>query len=513
MSVLNNLEPERVFYYFEEICKIPHGSYNLQKISDFLVQFAKDHNLEWYQDAYLNVIINKVASPGYESEPVIMIQGHMDMVAVQDKESTLDLQKQGLILQKDDSYIWAEHTSLGGDDGIAVAYALAILESDTIKHPPIQAIFTTNEEVGMDGAIGLDPVLLRGSRMLNIDSEEEGILTVGCAGGTKILSHLPVQRETLDDSGLCYEIAVGGLQGGHSGTMIHLGRANGNVVLGRLLNHIWSICPFHICLLEGGEKSNAIPLAAKAVVQFDIAQDDAPQIIQKIKQEIAAYENALKKEFFGKDEGIFITFQPCDFKAVFMEAQAGQKEAQAGQMEPSANKLIRSALTLESGLQCIKMLLLQPDGVIARSGSVEGLVETSLNLGIMKLEEDFCTTYEVRSSLKHAKTDLTKKVIMLAQTLGASCEILGDYPSWEFNSDSVLQGKMVSIYQQMFGCKPVVNVIHAGLECGVFAEKIEGFDAVSFGPNILDIHTTNERLDIASVKRVWDYLIQILETK
>lgn len=500
MRKLEGLEPYKVFHFFEEICNIPHGSYDIDRISDYLYQFAKARNLDCIQDEYKNVIINAPATEGYENEPAVIIQGHMDMVAVKDADSDIDLSQDGLRLCHDADYIWAEGTSLGGDDGIAVAYALAILDSPEIVHPKLQVILTVNEEVGMDGAIGISSEIIYGKRMLNIDSEEEGIFTVGCAGGTKLVSKLPINY-VIDDSvqdGLSLNLSVEGLQGGHSGTMIHLGRCNANIILARWIYELSEKLKsfdlsLSLCNINGGEKSNAIPAYSNAevcIISHNENIIDNDECLKRVKDITEEFERVLKSEYSGKDDDLRLNIANTE-KVPYMD-------------EISTNK-------------CIQILLMQPDGVQNRNAYMTELVETSLNLGIMKttrgVADYFETTYELRSSVKSSMSALKNKVMLIAKMMGCELQILGEYPEWEFRKDSLLQKKMVEVYEKMYGGKPVIDIIHAGLECGVFSEKIAGLDAVSFGPNILDIHTTKEKLDIASTKRVWEYLLELLATK
>lgn len=494
---LSALNPGKVFHFFEEICSIPHGSYHIEQISDYLAEFARKRNLKYVQDSYKNVIIYKPATIGYEAEETLIIQGHMDMVAVKEADCDLDLRKDGLRLAYDRDYLWAEGTSLGGDDGIAVAYALAILDSEDISHPALEAVFTVNEEVGMDGAIGLDASLLNGKRMLNIDSEEEGILTVGCAGGTKLRSRLPVRVK--EQTGDLLRIEVNGLGGGHSGVMIHLGRANACILLARLL---WDIMAevkpdgiqIYLSKISGGEKSNAIPTSATAeVILTENGKAVSEEAKQKIMKFINKHEAMMAKEYDGKE------------KEVHYEAS----------FQPGISCLCADEASTKD---CIRMLIMQPDGVISKNAYLEKLVETSLNMGIMELslEHDnqyFTTTYELRSSMQSSMSALCSKVKMIAESLGANCDVQGEYPQWEYRKDSPLQEKMICVYREKYGKEPVIDIIHAGLECGVFASKIKELDAVSFGPNILDIHTTKEKLDIASTERVWEFLLALLAKK
>lgn len=476
MRKLENLNPERVFFYFEEICNIPHGSYNIDRISDYLVSFAKEHDLKYIQDSAKNVIIYKDASKGYEDKEAVIIQGHMDMVAVQTKDSHIDMTNEGLELLHDEDYVWADKTTLGADDGIAVAYALAILESDSLKHPKLEVVITTNEEVGMDGALALDASLLEGKMVLNIDSEEEGILTVGCAGGIKLESSYKVTREQF--SGKAYCIKVSGLNGGHSGTMIHLQRANANVIIGRILNEIWAQNDIRIVSLCGGEKGNAIPNSSEVVIVTE-----SNEICDVIEQ----FSKIIRDEYKANDSGIKIECVKLD-------------------------KCDSDALTKIDSRKCIDIIIAPPDGVIGYSNEISSLVETSLNMGVMRLSQDeLYTLYELRSCKKSKMNELKNKLEIILESIGAVTTISSAYPEWEYKSDSKLLVKMKNVYHSLYGKDPEVNIIHAGLECGILSEKIDGFDGVSFGPDILDIHTPMEKLDIKSTERVWQFVIKILE--
>lgn len=478
MRVLENLAPKRVFYYMEELCQYPHGSYNVDQISDYLVGFAKEHGLRYVQDDCKNVIMYKPATPGYEDSEPIIIQGHMDMVAVKTVGCTKNLETEGLDVRTDGEYVWAEQTSLGGDDGIAVAYALAILESDEYEHPALEVVITTNEEVGMEGAIGLDASLLTGHKMLNIDSEEEGVLTVGCAGGRQVLADLPVQREVI--SGTKIDITVEGLIGGHSGVMISKQRANANVVMARILRAIEKETPIQLKTLQGGEKGNAIPKSCHATI---VTKGDPAAVVKCIRaaQAIQASEYAIQ----DPDLDVQVLVSECHEKPV---------------------------LTVADTTRCIDLILAEPDGVIGYSTAVPGLVETSLNLGVLELSEDYLHLHhELRSAVGSRCDELVERVCVIARCMGATTKLGSSYPAWEYNRESKLVGVMKSIFTEQYGYEPKVEIIHAGLECSVFAKKIPGFDAVSFGPNILSIHSTDEKLDVMSVQRTWKYLLEILK--
>jgi len=478
---LNDLQPKEVFRYFYEICRIPHGSYNIDAISDYLVAFAKERNLEVVQDELKNVIIKKPATEGYEKEETLILQGHMDMVAVKDAEADIDLEKEPLRLNFKDGCLYAEGTSLGADDGIAIAYALAILDSDTIKHPALEVVITVNEEVGMDGAIGIDLSDLKGTRLLNIDSEEEGVLLTSCAGGMRVHAVLPVNKVPLE--GTCVEITLSGLKGGHSGAEIHHGRANANHTMGRILAELSKKAAFNIMQISGGEKDNAIPLYAEAVLA--IKNPD----MALMKAELESLEAMLNNEYAGKEENILITLR---------KLESGEAEM----VDAASTKSI------------YEYLCAVPDGVIAMSGLNPGFVETSLNLGVLKLTEaGLEADYALRSSIEQSKFFLRDRVDMITRAFGGFCEFSGDYPGWEYKAVSTLRDKMIRVYEECYGSSPEVTAIHAGLECGILLEKKKDLDCISFGPDIYDIHTTKERMPVYSVKRTWEYLLAVLAEK
>ena len=477
MSILGHLEPANVFRFFEEICNIPHGSGNIDKISDYLVDFAKERNLEYYQDEIKNVIIIKEATEGYENKEPIMLQGHMDMVAVKKPESPIDMTTEGLKLVVDGDIIYAQDTSLGGDDGIAVAYELALLDAADISHPRIECIFTVDEEVGLNGAAAIDLSVCKAKRMLNLDSEEEGIFLTGCAGGMRVDCSLPIRRE-MKDGALC-EVYIGGLTGGHSGAEIHKGRANSNTLMGRFLVHAGKKVAMNIVSMEGGLADNAIPRETKMQV---VVSD-----VETLNAEVSAFDKILKTEYATKDSGIFA-------KVVVKEV---------GSFE---------AVTEEDTKKTGSLIFLLPGGVQAMSGDVEGLVETSLNMGQLSMKKDQINLgFSVRSSIESAKYMLVEKLYALTESYGGSCKSTGDYPGWAYRVDSPLRDSMEKIYTEMFGKAPKIEAIHAGLECGFFLGKIPELDCVSIGPDMKDIHTTEETMSISSVKRTWEFILKILE--
>ena len=481
MGVLSNLEPQNVFHFFEEITKIPHGSGNVGQISDYLVKFARDRGLCCIQDELKNIIIVKEAVPGYEDEPIVILQGHMDMVAVKKPDCDIDMAKEGLRIAVRGDEIYAEGTSLGGDDGIAVAYALALLDSDTIKHPRLEVIVTVDEEVGMDGARGIDLSMLTGNRMVNLDSEDEGIFLTSCAGGARVKGKLPLSEA--QRQGVAVEVTVGGLLGGHSGGEIHKERGNSNCLMGRLLYRLAETFDIGISRLQGGLADNAIPRETKAVLVVE--ERDKEAILDVVK----TVEGEIRAELSSKDPGAFLA---------------------AGEGRPGS----WLCTTAEDTAKAAAWLIALPNGVQAMSADMHGLVETSLNLGILSYEDgSLLADFSVRSSVESAKQALIDRLCAVIGLAGGSFSVSGDYPGWKYRKDSPLREKMTALYEKMYGKAPKVEAIHAGLECGILGSKIADLDCVSMGPDMKDIHTTEETLSISSTGRVWEFLVRLLEEK
>lgn len=483
MGVLSGLEPNRVFTYFEEITQIPHGSGNIEEISNYLVDFARERGLECIQDEVGNVIIIKDATSGYEQEPAVILQGHMDMVAVHKPELDIDMTREPLKVAIEGDRIYAEGTSLGGDDGIAVAYGLALLDDNTLQHPRLEVVITVDEEVGMDGARAIDLSMLQGHRLLNLDSEEEGIFLTSCAGGARINCTLDLEDECQPMTGIQYELTIGGLQGGHSGAEIHKERGNSNMLMARLLQKLSGSVKLGLCSCQGGLADNAIPRVTTAHILVEEADEE------RLKQLAEEYGAALRQELATKDPQVTVT------AAVLNTVRA----------ECLTGKALQKAVNYLYGL---------PWGVQAMSADVPGLVETSLNPGILTVDGGrVMVEFSVRSCIESSKQALLDKVQALTSLAGGRCEVTGDYPGWAYRVDSPLRNKMLALYERMYGQKPRVEAIHAGLECGILAAKIEDLDCISFGPNMYDIHTTEETLSISSTRRVWDYLVQLLALK
>ncbi len=476
VNKLSGIAPENVFGYFEKLCSIPHGSGNTKMISDYLVSFAKEQGLQYIQDSLNNVIIFAPGTAGYEDHAPVIIQGHMDMVCEKDEDCPIQMESEGLDVSHDGNWVFAKGTTLGGDNGIAVAYAMALLADKTIPHPPLEVVVTVDEETGMYGAAGIDLSMLRGRTLINVDSEDEGIFTVSCAGGARGTITLPVSRRAV--YGPCIKLTVEGLQGGHSGVEIHKNRANANKVMGELLERVQKLMPLCITGLSGGAKDNAIPRSCQVSL---VAMGMHLERINAITEEL---QNEIRSQYDEPDAVI----------------RGDDVDALGG-----------NALSTEDTAKVIALLQAVPNGVRAWSQDIPGLVQTSLNLGVAGLDDTLHLTFAVRSSVNSEKRDLLDSLKAIAESFGAAYSETGDYPAWEYKKDSHLRDTMVAVYEDMFGKKPEVVAIHAGLECGLLSEKLPGLDCVSIGPDMEDIHTSRERLNIASTERTWNFLLALLE--
>ena len=474
-----NLQPAKVFHYFGEIASIPHGSRNTKAISDYLVSFAVEHGLEHYQDESNNVVIIQEASEDYENAEPVIIQGHMDMVCEKEGDRVIDVAKEGLDLYVEGDFLKARGTTLGGDDGIAVAYALAIMDSPEIVHPRLEVVITVDEEIGMLGATAIDLSMLKGHKMLNLDSDDEGHFLTSCAGGMTVETSIPISYMTAE--GLTVDLKVAGLEGGHSGSEINKEHANANLVMGRVLKRIMDEMQFGLVSLAGGLKDNAIPRECAAGLLIDKADQE---LLEKV---IADFSRILKNEYSVSDPGI------C------LDLSFGRAEE-------------KEVLAVSSLTRVICYLRNVPNGIQNMSRVIPGLVETSLNAGILKLSNDALhVTTSVRSSVSTRKEDLRDKLEFLAEFLGGEIEVSGDYPAWEYVTKSDVRDTISAIYEELFKEEPVFEAIHAGLECGILSGKIENLDCVSFGPNNYDIHTPKERLSISSTEKIWKLLVEFLK--
>ena len=459
-----------VIRHFESISKIPHGSGNTQAIADYLVSFAKERGLDFYRDGADNVVIRKPATRGYEDRPAVIFQGHLDMVEARTDDCTVDMKTEGLELYRDGDFLRARGTTLGGDDGVALAYAMEVLDDDSIEHPDFEAVFTSDEEIGLIGAVALAPEAVKGRLLINIDSDAEGVFTVGCAGGVRSDISLPVERRECDES--VYALSVSGFRGGHSGVEIDKGRENAIKALATMLG---AVPDLKILDISGGNADNAIPRSAQCRFASSL---DLATLERLFGERLKAY----------KDK---------------------EPEAAIAVAESTKDK---APLTLNCSLGLVELLMALPSGVVAMSADIQGLVETSLNMGILELGDSRAEiSFSVRSAKGAEKEKLCRTLAAISAKYGADYSERGVYPAWEYRADSHLRDVMQGVYEEMYGRRPEVIIIHAGLECGIFSEKLEGLDCVSIGPDNFDIHTTEERLSLSSMSRVWEFLKAVLK--
>ncbi len=471
-----NLSPSsnRVFQYFEEISAVPRGSGDRIKIADYCERFAESFGLKYVRDREENIIIYKNGTKGNENAEPIILQGHLDIVCQCTEDCKIDFLNDPLDIYRDGDYIKARGTTLGADNGIAVSYILAILASDEISHPPIEAVFTADEEIGLLGANALDTSLLKAKRMINLDSESDDILTVSCAGGEDVVIKLPLSRKTAEG----YEITLGfkGLTGGHSGVEINKGRINADILLMNTLKQLDENCAFELISVSGGSKPNAIPQSALAIISTN---------------DLNEFALALDKIDFSA-----IKQKEPDFYLELTEGEMGE----------------RICLDNQTKEKLLGLLNRTPNGVMKMSEEIEGLVETSLNLGILSTEKDeIIAHFALRSNKEAALKALQEEVADIASDFGAYNETFGFYPPWEYKADSPLRELYKKCYKEKFGKDIKVEAIHAGLECAVFAGTIKNLDCISVGPDMQDVHTPNEKLNIPSAIRTFELLLKVLE--
>lgn len=473
---LSGLKPQAVFAYFEKLCSIPHGSGNTKQLSDYLVSFSKEHNLRYVQDPMNNVIIFGAGTCGYEDHEPVIIQGHMDMVCEKDADCPIDMENDGLDITHDGEFVFAKGTTLGGDDGIAIAYGLALLADASIPRPPIELVCTVDEETTMLGAETIDLSCLKGRRMLNIDSGREGCIIVSCAGGARADITVPVKRRAV--YGPCVRLSVEGLQGGHSGSDIHRNRANANKVMGEFLRRVQELMPICITKLKGGNKSNAITRSCEATLvalgmHIERINDIARQLQDEIREQ---------------------------YDEPYVVVRGDDVEALGG-----------NALTTECTANVISLLNAIPFGVLKWADEANSQTQTSMNMGILDLQEDLHIVASARSSVNAEKTQLMEKVRSIVEEHGGKYELTWQCSAWEFKKDSPLQDTMKRVYKDMYKKEPQIKTIHGILECGTLCGKLPDLDCVSIGPNMHDLHTSRETLEIASVKRTWDFLLEVLK--
>lgn len=469
-------EPENVLAFFAEYCKIPHASRHTGAAKDYCLHVARSAGLAASDDAAGNVLIRVPATPGYEEHPTVILQGHLDMVSAREEGCPTDPETDGVVLLRDGDWLRARGTTLGGDDGIAVAMFLAIATDPAVAHPPLEILLTNDEEVGMLGAEAFDTAQLHGRLLLNVDSDAEGILTAGCAGGSTLICSHPVCREMR--KGRAYTLTLSGLSGGHSGTMIGEGRLNANHALASFVAGLCDRLPVALLSLAGGEKDNAIPAAATCRFLSDAGDE--------ILRAVQAWEAGLKEQYGTREPGLAVTLVAGD-------------------------AVTADALTPSAAHAWLSFLAAAPNGVQVMHPTLPGAVEASLNLGVISTAEDRLTaTYLVRSSRLATRETVVDAVLQAAAASGVAVVREGDYPPWEYKAVSPLRERMCALYSRMFGSEAKVEVIHAGLECAVFSSRLPDLDAISLGPDMPDIHTPRERVSVSSVARVYQYLLALL---
>lgn len=477
MAVLEHTEPVEVFHFFEEISRIPRGTYHTKEVSDYCVNFAKERGLSVIQDQWNNVIIKKPGTKGYEDSEPVIIQGHLDMVCEKTADSDHDFLKDPLELMVEDGFVRAKDTTLGADDGIAIAFALAVLDSSTLEHPPVEAVFTVDEEVGMDGAANIDLSVLKGTMLINLDSEDDDTLIAGCAGGFRFSCEIPVRKMQVQGAGLQIEIC--GLKGGHSGVEIDRQRGNANKLAGRLLYHLGRQQSFHLGEISGGARDNVIPSVGRMMLVTEEPQKTV-QALQDIK-------TVWRKEFGDDEPGLDIRVTELEDKEYTVFTEESQKKITG-------------------------FLVNCPNGVYEYSRSLKGLVETSDNLGVVE-EKEHSVRFMVlvRSGVGTKMEELKERLICLADMAGAVWNVDSEYPAWTYKEHSRIRPVTADAFEEVFGVHPEITTIHAGLECGLLSGKKPELDCISFGPNMLDIHSFHERLEIASTQKIWNVLKLILK--
>ncbi|MDY0234928.1 MAG: aminoacyl-histidine dipeptidase [Gudongella sp.] len=476
MLDIEQIQPKKVFKWFHSLNQIPRCSGYEKQVSDFLVNFAKERDLEVYQDKALNVIIKKPGTQGYENLDAIIIQGHMDMVCVKGKNSQHDFTKDPIEMILEGDFLRANDTTLGADDGIAVAFGLAILDSDDLKHPPLEVLITTSEETGMDGVHALENTHLQGKTLLNIDSEEEGIFLVSCAGGGTKITKFKILKEEANKEAL--EIKISGLKGGHSGMEIIKQRGNAIKFMGRVLDTVRRSVDITLTEISGGSKHNAIPnLAVASFITGDI--NESKKIIEEFTEK-------LKEEYRVEEPNL--TIEVSDIK-------------------------VERTYSNELSESLIDYIMMVPDGVMYMSQDIKGLVQTSLNNAIIEEKDGFI---EIVASVRSASSSSLREVLnileIVAKRTGSKIEEVGNYPAWQYEENSKIREKALEVYKELFNKEPEVSAIHAGLECGLLKEILPDTDMISFGPNLFDVHTEKEHISISSGERVWKFLVALLES-
>lgn len=478
---ITDLKPKLIWECFDEITKVPRPTHHLDKMKEFLIDWADRHNISVATDEVGNVVMRKAATPGHENAPTIILQGHQDMVAEKLPTSKHDFMTDPIETIVDGEWVRANGTTLGADNGMGCAAAMAVLIDDTLEHGPIECLFTVDEEQGLIGANGLQPGFVTGEILLNLDSEEMGQLVIGCAGGKVTEAKLPYSKVPAPDGLIYYKVSLGGLKGGHSGMEINLGRANANQQLARFLFNLTQEMAIQLAEIDGGGLANAIPRDAHAVV--GLTADN----VAKLKEKAEEYNALLHSEFAGIEDPSF-------------------------QFVVEQTDVCENVIDRKAAYDLIKAVFACPNGVQGMSHAIEGLVETSCNLASVKMRE---TTIDItvhqRSSVDSRRDEIADRIKALFTLIG--CEVTFDdaYVGWAPNPDSKVLKVAVESYRDIFHAEPKVEALHAGLECGLFLEKMPALDMVSFGPTLKDIHSPGEKANIKSVEEFWQLLTEILK--
>ena len=476
--ILENYNPGEVLTHFEAISQIPRGSGNEKAVSDYIAQFASDLGHRVVQDPLNNLVIFKNPTAGYENNPPIILQAHLDMVCEKNVDTTHDFLTDPIHLYVDGDFIKAKGTTLGADNGLGVAMCMALLQATDIPHPPLEIILTVEEETGMAGAMGLDYSLLQGKRMVNLDNSNDSKFVMGCAAGATVACTMPVEWVAVDADKTALTITVGGLIGGHSGSDIAKERGNAICILGQVLSTIHSQIPVGIANIAGGMKVNAIPREATATITIPKNQTSAVASI------LEACQNDLAIQFRATDPGLTISSQA-----------------------DSVGKVLTGGL----GEHVIALLTLFPNGVHSRSMEIPGLVNASCNLGVAETTHEH---FKILAMPRGAATLYLRQVERVVKSLGALLGAAVDFtersPAWPYNPNSALLNSALPYYAPIFGEAPIIGAIHAGLECGLFAEKIPGLDIISIGPTNIDLHTPDERISLKSTAQYWEFICKLL---
>lgn len=493
MKTIEDLKNQQFYHYFCEISAIPRESGNEKAISDYLIEFAKLQRLEYERDAANNIVIRKEASVSCENKPALILQCHMDMVCVADSDSIHDFCKDGMIPFEQDGFLTADRTSLGADNGVGMAYLLAVLESKTLRHPKLIGIFTTGEETGMTGMAALDASKINAERMINLDGEGEGLLFAGCAGGERFEIKIPFKREPINgtEKVKCYKLSLSGFSGGHSGIDINKGKANAIVLLARLLNVLIKKIKFQVCALEGGDKENAIPRDAFAFMCM--SDDEARQASKEIRE----FKQQISLEFGNKEPSFSISLEE------YISNNFSVGDAYARKK--------KTAFHPQSLAKILSAILLLPNGALSFRPELENALDASSNLGVLETDEERIILRGLaRANLNSKMRDAVNRIYRLGQLLDGQVEIQNGYPPWEYREGSQLRENCCSVYREMYGKEMAVSVIHGGLECALMHAKRPEMDMVSIGPNIYNVHSPEEKAEIASLIRLWNYLFKLL---